>query len=173
MYSCISLTASKLEFLEPTFYLPSMSLIIHSKNQSQLIEIFDLFSFFGKRLLISFNQPNSFSNCCFLMARLGKLSSLYKAVTIHYFMFSCTFGLKKPKTLVSQTSTKADLRIFLLRWSHFSCECDFTTFFVSSRYFPNFRKLVQIQEMMHWSMLAMISLSYCIELIAHVSYKNL
>ena len=38
-----------------------MSLIIHSKNQTQLIEIFDPFSFFGKIQFIAFNQQRTFT----------------------------------------------------------------------------------------------------------------
>ena len=54
-----------LGFFEPYFCLPSISLIIHSKNQSQLIEIFDRFLFVGKIQLIAFDQQTSLSNCCF------------------------------------------------------------------------------------------------------------
>ena len=39
---------AKFRFFEPTFWLPLMSLIIHSKNQSQLMEIIDQSLFFGK-----------------------------------------------------------------------------------------------------------------------------
>ena len=60
-----------LGFFEPTVCLPSISLIIYSKNQSQLKEIFDQFLFFGKIQLIAFNQQTTLSNC-FLMARLVK-----------------------------------------------------------------------------------------------------
>ena len=49
-----------------------MSQIIHSKNQSQLIEIFDQFLFFEKIQLIAFDQQTTLSNCCSLMARLVK-----------------------------------------------------------------------------------------------------
>ena len=61
-----------LGFFEPTVCLPSISLIIYSKNQSQLKEIFDQFLFFGKIQLIAFNQQTTLSNYCFLIARLIK-----------------------------------------------------------------------------------------------------
>ena len=37
-----------------------------SQNQSQLIETFDSYLFFGKIQLIAFNQQITFSDCCFL-----------------------------------------------------------------------------------------------------------
>ena len=55
-----SVVACKVGFFEPTFCQPSMSLKIHSQNQTQLIEIFDQFLFFGKIQLIAFNQQTNF-----------------------------------------------------------------------------------------------------------------
>ena len=77
-----------------------MSLIILSKNQSQLMQIFNPF-FLGKIQLLACNQQTPFSNCCFLLARWVKISSSQRAATIRHFMSSCISGSKKPKPLVS------------------------------------------------------------------------
>ena len=70
-----------LGFFKPIFCLLPIKLIIHSKNRSQLIEIFDQVLVFGKMPLIAFNQQTTLSNCSFLMARLVK-----------FFVKSCNYS---------------------------------------------------------------------------------
>ena len=144
-YSYISATASLqlhagLGFFEPTFCLPSISLIIHSKNQSQLIEYFRSIFIFWKNRINCVWSTNQFIQLLFLNGTLGKVFIFVKSCnhsSLHVIMH---FWLKKTKATSFLDMHQSRPENLFIMVAQFSCQCDFATFFASPRYFLHFGK---------------------------------
>ena len=72
----------------------------------------------------------------------------------------CSSGSKKPNPLVSQMFTKADQKFFSLQLFQFSVNVILLYSLYIQDIFHFLPSLVEIQEMILWSMLAIISSPY-------------